>query len=78
MVADMYEFDLQTYIWTKIEPNPDEEVPGPRYFHSADACKLPNRSLPFGQGRPLPQQTFTVSEITFPIRPADPYPLVLY
>ncbi|KAG8780878.1 hypothetical protein FRC15_009199 [Serendipita sp. 397] len=37
MVSDMYEFDLQTYIWRKIEPSSDEEVPGPRYFHSADA-----------------------------------------
>lgn len=37
MVSDMYEFDLKAHVWTKIEPKPDEEVPGPRYFHSADA-----------------------------------------
>lgn len=45
MVSDMYIFDLQTFIWTKVEPKPDDPVPGPRYFHSADACEYPLRSL---------------------------------
>jgi hypothetical protein len=41
----MYIFDLQTFIWTKVEPKPDDPVPGPRYFHSADACEYSPRSL---------------------------------
>jgi len=46
MVSDMYIFDLQTFIWTKVEPKPDDPVPGPRYFHSADACESSLQSIP--------------------------------
>lgn len=38
MVSDMYIFDLETFIWEKFLPSPEDEVPGPRYFHSADIC----------------------------------------
>lgn len=37
MVSDLYVFDLETFVWEKVEPTPDEEVPGARYFHSADS-----------------------------------------
>lgn len=39
MVADLYVFDLETFLWQKILPNPDDDIPKARYFHSADACK---------------------------------------
>lgn len=34
MVADLYVFDLETFVWEKLVP--DEHVPGARYFHSTD------------------------------------------
>ncbi|KIO20169.1 hypothetical protein M407DRAFT_81867 [Tulasnella calospora MUT 4182] len=37
MVSDLYVFDLETFVWEKLEPNPDDDVPGARYFHSADS-----------------------------------------
>lgn len=39
MVSDLYAFDLETYVWEKIAPLPEDDVPKPRYFHSADTCK---------------------------------------
>lgn len=39
MVSDMYVFDLETFIWERLLPVPGDEVPGARYFHSADTCK---------------------------------------
>ncbi|KAF8993439.1 galactose oxidase [Cyathus striatus] len=36
MVADLYMFDLETFIWEKIANFPDDDVPKPRYFHTAD------------------------------------------
>lgn len=53
MVSDMYIFDLQTFIWTKVEPKPDDPVPGPRYFHSADACEYCLRSIALPKGAHL-------------------------
>jgi hypothetical protein len=38
MVSDMYVFDLETFVWEKLVPSPEDEVPGARYFHSADTC----------------------------------------
>ena len=38
MVADLYVFDLETFIWEKLDPAPGEDIPGARYFHSADSC----------------------------------------
>lgn len=40
MVSEMYIFDLETFVWSKLPPSLDEDVPGARYFHSADVCKL--------------------------------------
>ncbi|KAG9043030.1 hypothetical protein FS837_010122 [Tulasnella sp. UAMH 9824] len=37
MVSDLYVFDLETFVWEKLEPSPDDDVPGARYFHSADS-----------------------------------------
>ncbi|EPQ54558.1 galactose oxidase [Gloeophyllum trabeum ATCC 11539] len=37
MVADLYVFDLETFVWEKIAPYPDDGLPPARYFHSADA-----------------------------------------
>ncbi|KAF6757508.1 regulatory protein ral2 [Ephemerocybe angulata] len=37
MVSDLYVFDLETCIWDRINTSPDDDVPQPRYFHSADA-----------------------------------------
>lgn len=39
MVSDLYAFDLETYVWEKIAPFPEDDVPKPRYFHSTDTCK---------------------------------------
>lgn len=38
MVSDMYIFDLESFAWEKFTPSLEDEVPGPRYFHSADIC----------------------------------------
>jgi len=39
MVSDMYVFDLETFVWEKLLPSLEDEVPGARYFHSADICE---------------------------------------
>lgn len=41
MVSDMYAFDLETLVWERIESYPEDDVPRPRYFHSADTCEPP-------------------------------------
>ena len=41
MVSDLYVFDLDTFTWEKTTPFPEDDVPEPRYFHSAEACKSP-------------------------------------
>lgn len=40
MVSDLYAFDLETYVWEKIAPFPQDDIPKPRYFHSTDTCEL--------------------------------------
>ena len=45
MVSDLYIFHLDTFVWEKTTPFPDDDVPEPRYFHSAETCRL--LSLPF-------------------------------
>lgn len=39
MVTDIYMFDIETFTWEKIPPNPDSDQPRARYFHSTDACE---------------------------------------
>ncbi|KAF9267311.1 regulatory protein ral2 [Marasmius fiardii PR-910] len=46
MVSDLYVFDLESFVWEKIQPFPEDDVPRPRYFHSADAWN--NQLIIFG------------------------------
>ncbi|KAG8969389.1 hypothetical protein FRC03_003080 [Tulasnella sp. 419] len=46
MVSDLYVFNMDSFVWEKIEPTPEEDIPGARYFHSADAWN--NRLIVFG------------------------------
>jgi hypothetical protein len=39
MTADLYVFDFETNHWQKIFPDPEDQVPKARYFHSADTCE---------------------------------------
>jgi len=39
MVSDLYVFDLETFVWEMIPYTPGDDIPQPRYFHSADACR---------------------------------------
>ncbi|KAG8899120.1 hypothetical protein FRB99_006910 [Tulasnella sp. 403] len=45
MVSDLYVFDLEKFVWHKVEPSPDEQVPGARYFHSADSYRDQDNDL---------------------------------
>lgn len=38
-MSDLYVFDLDTFVWEKVSPHPDDEAPSARYFHSADSCE---------------------------------------
>ncbi|PPR01133.1 hypothetical protein CVT26_016034 [Gymnopilus dilepis] len=46
MVSDLYVFDLETFVWEHIPAHPDDDVPRPRYFHSADTWN--NHLVVFG------------------------------
>ncbi len=37
MASDLYCFDLETLVWTKLPNHPDDDLPCPRYFHSSDS-----------------------------------------
>ena len=39
MVSDLFVFDLETFVWQRVPPNPGDDVPGARYFHSTDSCE---------------------------------------
>ncbi|KAF5328001.1 hypothetical protein D9758_018878 [Tetrapyrgos nigripes] len=39
MVSDLYVFDLEMFSWERIQAFPEDDVPKPRYFHSANACE---------------------------------------
>jgi len=41
MVSDLYVFDMETFVWQKIIPSPEDGIPEARYFHSTEACELP-------------------------------------
>ena len=41
MVSDLYVLDLTTLNWDRIYVRPEDDIPPPRYFHSADACQSP-------------------------------------
>ncbi|KAF5382645.1 hypothetical protein D9615_002796 [Tricholomella constricta] len=46
MVSDLYMFDLESFVWEKIAVSPDDDLPRPRYFHSADTWN--NKLIIFG------------------------------
>lgn len=47
MVSDLYEFDLETLQWELLPiSQPDDDIPGARYFHSADSCEFTGCFLP--------------------------------
>ncbi|KIL67898.1 hypothetical protein M378DRAFT_73224 [Amanita muscaria Koide BX008] len=46
IITDMYVFDMETFNWEKIPNHPDDQLPRPRYFHSADAWN--NHLVVFG------------------------------
>ncbi|KIK93728.1 hypothetical protein PAXRUDRAFT_495839 [Paxillus rubicundulus Ve08.2h10] len=46
MVSDLYVFDLETFVWEKLTPFPEDDVPEPRYFHSAETWN--NQLIIFG------------------------------
>ncbi|KDQ62538.1 hypothetical protein JAAARDRAFT_122270 [Jaapia argillacea MUCL 33604] len=37
MVSDLYVFNLETFAWEMVVPAPEDDIPGARYFHSADS-----------------------------------------
>ncbi|THH30717.1 hypothetical protein EUX98_g3452 [Antrodiella citrinella] len=46
MVSDIYIFDLETFVWEKLVQPPEDDIPQPRYFHSADTWN--NNLIIFG------------------------------
>ncbi|KIJ64644.1 hypothetical protein HYDPIDRAFT_90290 [Hydnomerulius pinastri MD-312] len=46
MVSDLYVFDLETFVWEKLTPFPEDDVPEPRYFHSTETWN--NQLIIFG------------------------------
>ncbi|KAF9221639.1 galactose oxidase [Gyrodon lividus] len=46
MVSDLYVFDLETFVWEKLTPFSEDDVPEPRYFHSAETWN--NQLIIFG------------------------------
>ncbi|TFK68575.1 galactose oxidase [Pluteus cervinus] len=55
MVSDLYVFDLETFQWEKIPTSPEDDIPKPRYFHSADAWN--NQLIIFGGMSNQPDST---------------------
>ncbi|KAG2155958.1 uncharacterized protein EDB93DRAFT_1079960 [Suillus bovinus] len=46
MVSDLYVFDLETFVWEKITPSTDDDIPAARYFHSTETWN--NQLIVFG------------------------------
>lgn len=42
MVSDLYVFDLETFVWERITPSPEDDIPDARYFHSTETCEFPH------------------------------------
>lgn len=49
MTMDMYVFDMDTYMWTKISYAAGDELPTPRYFHSTEPCAWAILMLSYGR-----------------------------
>ncbi|KAJ3877989.1 hypothetical protein F5051DRAFT_406893 [Lentinula edodes] len=68
MVSDLYAFDLETYVWEKIAPFPQDDIPKPRYFHSTDTWN--NQLIIFGgmsnePNSPNPEELCVLSDVRF-------------
>jgi hypothetical protein len=68
MVSDLYAFDLETYVWEKIAPFPEDDVPKPRYFHSTDTWN--NQLIIFGgmsnePNSPNPEELCVLNDVRF-------------
>ncbi|KAF8895546.1 hypothetical protein BD779DRAFT_1668802 [Infundibulicybe gibba] len=55
MVSDLYMFDLETFNWERIPVSQEDDIPKPRYFHSADAWN--NQLIIFGGMSNQPEST---------------------
>ncbi|KAI6147103.1 hypothetical protein BKA82DRAFT_1004565 [Pisolithus tinctorius] len=54
-VSDLYVFDLETFVWKRIDPFEDDDIPEPRYFHSAETWN--NQLIIFGGMGNVPNST---------------------
>ncbi|KAJ3756496.1 hypothetical protein EV360DRAFT_95675 [Lentinula raphanica] len=68
MVSDLYAFDLETRVWEKIPPFPGDDIPKPRYFHSADTWD--NQLIIFGgmsnePNSPNPDELCVLNDVRF-------------
>ncbi|THV03851.1 galactose oxidase [Dendrothele bispora CBS 962.96] len=68
MVSDLYVFDLETFVWEKIQAFPEDDTPKPRYFHSADAWN--NQLIIFGgmsnqPDSPNPDELCVLNDVRF-------------
>lgn len=46
MVSDLYVFDLETFVWERITPSPEDDIPEARYFHCTETWN--NQLIVFG------------------------------
>ncbi|KAF5382281.1 hypothetical protein D9757_008441 [Collybiopsis confluens] len=68
MVSDLYAFDLESCVWEKITPFPEDDTPKPRYFHSADTWN--NQLIVFGgmsnePNSPNPEELCVLNDVRF-------------
>ncbi|OAX40956.1 galactose oxidase [Rhizopogon vinicolor AM-OR11-026] len=46
MISDLFVFDMETFVWEKVIPSPEDPIPEARYFHSTEAWN--NQLIVFG------------------------------
>ncbi|KAG2129113.1 hypothetical protein DEU56DRAFT_817672 [Suillus clintonianus] len=46
MVSDLYVFDMETFVWERITPSPEDDIPEARYFHCTETWN--NQLIIFG------------------------------
>ncbi|KAG1751225.1 hypothetical protein EDB19DRAFT_1926166 [Suillus lakei] len=46
MVSDLYVFDMETFVWERITPSPEDDIPEARYFHCTETWN--NQLIVFG------------------------------
>lgn len=74
MVSDLYIFDLDTFTWEKTTPFPEDDVPEPRYFHSAETCRyprFPSLCLLISRSQGTTNSSFSVEWVILPIPPTQ-------